>query len=137
MDNRSGRKYGKKCYRITVGYNSHVCHSLRCLTLGGRTVATSYSTRAAENCNVNLRLGRKAPVIVDRNMSSMELYRTARRIVEDKFKQDGKTLYGPDYVIVHEYVADDFMSTVRTILMNSSKLIRKSAKTNYLLGFGR
>jgi len=70
-------------------------------------------------------------------MSSMELYRTARRIVEDKFKQDGKTLYGPDYVIVHEYVADDFMSTVRTILMNSSKLIRKSAKTNYLLGFGR
>ena len=50
MDNRSGRKYGKKCYRITVGYNSHVCRSLRCLTLGGRTVATSYSTRAAENC---------------------------------------------------------------------------------------
>jgi len=121
MDNRSGRKYGK-CYRITVGNNSHVCRSLRCLTLGGRTVATSYSTRAAENCDpyVNLRLGRKVPVIVDRNLSSMELYRTARRIVEDKLKQDGKTLYGPDYVIVHEYVADDFISTVRTILMNSS-----------------
>ena len=121
MDNRIGRKYGK-CYRITAGHNSYVCRSLRCLTLGGRADVTSCSTRAAENSDpyVNLRLGRKVPVIVDRNMSSMELYRTARRIVEDKLKHDGKTFYGPDYVIVHENVADDFISTLRTILMNSS-----------------
>lgn len=62
---------------------------------------------ASENLTpVTLELGGKSPVIVDDD-ANLDL--AARRIVWGKYTNAGQTCIAPDYLLVHEKVADDLL----------------------------
>ena len=62
---------------------------------------------------VVLELGGKSPCIVDR---TADLYVSARRYCWGAFMNSGQTCVRPDYVMVHEAVADDFIREVKAAL---------------------
>ncbi len=72
----------------------------------GRVVAHA----AAEHLTpVTLELGGKSPVLVDANA---DLAVTARRIAWGKWLNAGQTCVAPDYVLVHESVADELTERI-------------------------
>ena len=76
---------------------------------GSKTVGRLVMGKAAEHLTpVTLELGGKSPVIVDRRLTAAEMQTAARRIVFGKFLNCGQTCVAPDYVLVHESLAEDF-----------------------------
>jgi aldehyde dehydrogenase (NAD+) len=66
---------------------------------------------AAENLtSVTLELGGKSPTIVS---ASANLKEAARRIAMAKFLNCGQTCIAPDYVLVHQSIADDFIESLK------------------------
>ena len=84
---------------------------------GSKTVGRLVMAKAAVHLTpVTLELGGKSPVIVDR---TADLRISARRTVFGKFLNCGQTCVAPDYVLVHEDVAEPFMEMCKeeTLLM--------------------
>lgn len=78
---------------------------------GGAKVGKSVYEAAAKNLTpVTLELGGKSPVIVDETAKT-DL--AAKRIAFGKFLNAGQTCVAPDYVLVHERVADKFVSSLK------------------------
>ena len=81
---------------------------------GSKTVGRLVMSKAAERLTpVTLELGGKSPVIVDWRLTSAEMQTAARRIVFGKFLNCGQTCVAPDYVLVHESLAEDFLAECR------------------------
>ena len=81
---------------------------------GSKTVGRLVMGKAAEHLTpVTLELGGKSPVIVDRRLTAAEMQTAARRIVFGKFLNCGQTCVAPDYVLVHESLAEDFPAACR------------------------
>ena len=81
---------------------------------GSKTVGRLVMGKAAEHLTpVTLELGGKSPVIVDRRLTAAEMQTAARRIVFGKFLNCGQTCVAPDYVLVHESLAEDFLAACR------------------------
>ena len=81
---------------------------------GSKTVGRLVMSKAAEHLTpVTLELGGKSPVIVDRRLTAAEIQTAARRIVFGKFLNCGQTCVAPDYVLVHESLAEDFLAACR------------------------
>lgn len=75
---------------------------------GSTAVGRKVMHAAAEHlASVTLELGGKSPAIVDR---SADVAQAAERIVWGKFVNAGQTCVAPDYVLVHQEDAPDFLS---------------------------
>lgn len=75
---------------------------------GSQRVGKLVMHAAAENlCDVTLELGGKSPCFVDR---TADLQRAAQRIAWGKCLNSGQTCVAPDYFLVHESVAIDFVA---------------------------
>ncbi len=69
---------------------------------------------AAENlASVTLELGGKSPTIVD---ESANLKTAAQRIAFAKWINNGQVCIAPDYVFVHQSVADEFLTNLKTTI---------------------
>lgn len=81
---------------------------------GGTKTAKSVMHKAAEHLvPVTLELGGKSPTIVDYDAN---ISLAAKRIVWGKFLNSGQTCIAPDYILVHELVAEDLLKEmVKTI----------------------
>jgi aldehyde dehydrogenase (NAD+) len=77
----------------------------------GSTLIGKKIMQAAANhlTPVTLELGGKSPTLVT---ESADLKKAAARVVWGKFYNAGQTCIAPDYVYVHESVADDFLKEV-------------------------
>jgi aldehyde dehydrogenase (NAD+) len=62
---------------------------------------------------VTLELGGKSPAIVD---ETADIQKAAERIVWGKFINSGQTCVAPDYLLIHESRASDFISRSREVL---------------------
>lgn len=99
---------------------------------GSKSVGRLVMSKASVHLTpVTLELGGKSPVIVDRSLVTRSgndkdrksgrsgyfrdtgLRTAARRIVFGKFLNCGQTCVAPDYVLVHEDVADDFLEACK------------------------
>ena len=77
-----------------------------CFT-GGSFVGRIVARAAAEHLTpIALELGGKSPVIVDKGV---DIGVTAKRICWASFLNSGQTCVRPDYCMVHESVADEFI----------------------------
>ncbi len=79
-------------------------------TGGARVGKSVYEAAASTLTPVTLELGGKSPAIVDK---SAKINLAAKRIVFGKFLNVGQTCVAPDYVIVHESVADKFIACLK------------------------
>ncbi len=78
---------------------------------GGARVGKSVYEAAAKNLTpVTLELGGKSPVIIDK---SAKIDLAAKRVAFGKFLNVGQTCVAPDYVLVHESVADKFVNSLK------------------------
>lgn len=78
---------------------------------GSVSVGKQVMEKAAANLTpVTLELGGKSPCIVD---ASADLNMAAKRIVFGKFVNSGQTCIAPDYVLVQEYVREEFLKHVK------------------------
>ena len=78
---------------------------------GSKSVGRLVMRKASEHLTpVTLELGGKSPVIADRTLAARNLRTAARRIVFGKFLNCGQTCVAPDYVLVHNDIAGDFLS---------------------------
>lgn len=78
---------------------------------GSKSVGRLVMRKASEHLTpVTLELGGKSPVIADRTLAAKNLQTAARRIVFGKFLNCGQTCVAPDYVLVHNDIAGDFLS---------------------------
>lgn len=81
---------------------------------GGTSTAKIVMTEAAKHLiPVTLELGGKSPVIVD---ETADLSLAAKRIIWGKFLNAGQTCVAPDYVLVNEKVADQFVEKLICVL---------------------
>ncbi|MBR1927093.1 MAG: aldehyde dehydrogenase family protein [Bacteroidales bacterium] len=62
---------------------------------------------------VTLELGGKSPAIV---CASADVRLACERIAKGKFLNAGQTCVAPDYVLVHQSVHDEFISTMRSVI---------------------
>ena len=68
-------------------------------------------TAAAQNLtSVTLELGGKSPVFI---AADADIRRAAQRIAWGKCLNSGQTCVGPDYALVHEDVADEFVEELQ------------------------
>lgn len=79
----------------------------------GRLVMQAASRHLA---SVTLELGGKSPTIVD---DTADLAQAAERTARAKFANCGQICVAPDYVLVHEKVADRFLEHLRSALADS------------------
>ena len=78
---------------------------------GAPSIGKIVMEAAAKNLtSVTLELGGKSPTIVDKTAN---LDTAARRIAWGKFINNGQVCIAPDYVFVHEEVADKFLEKVQ------------------------
>lgn len=78
---------------------------------GSPSVGKVVMKAAAENLtSVTLELGGKSPTIV---LPSANAKEAAQRIVVTKFINNGQTCIAPDYVFVHESIADDLVKNLK------------------------
>ncbi|MBP9925405.1 MAG: aldehyde dehydrogenase family protein [Cyclobacteriaceae bacterium] len=71
---------------------------------------------AAENLtSVTLELGGKSPTIID---ETADLEKAALRLATGKWFNNGQVCIAPDYVLVHEKVANKFMEQLKSTLHN-------------------
>lgn len=83
---------------------------------GGIETGKKVMKQAAEHLiPVTLELGGKSPTIVD---CDADLKLAAKRIVWGKFLNAGQTCVAPDYVLVHESVADKLLFYIGFVLQN-------------------
>ena len=84
------------------------------LYTGNGKIGRVVMTAAAKHLTpVTLELGGKSPVIVD---DQSDIKTTARRIVWGKFSNAGQTCIAPDYLLVHEKIADELLLAMRDTL---------------------
>ncbi len=75
---------------------------------GSTAVGKTIMTAAAKNLTpVTLELGGKSPCIIDK---SAHIKRAAQRIAWGKSINSGQTCVAPDYFLVHDSIADEFVS---------------------------
>ena len=75
---------------------------------GGTEIGKKVMQAAAKNLSsVTLELGGKCPAIVDQSANIKD---TVAKIVWGKFSNAGQTCVAPDYVLVHQDIADTFLS---------------------------
>lgn len=72
-----------------------------------------YEAAAKNFCPVILEMGGKSPCIID---DTVNLHTTALRLCQGKWTNAGQTCICPDYVLVHERVADDLVAEVKKVL---------------------
>ena len=78
---------------------------------GGSEVGRIVATAAAKHLTpVTLELGGKSPAIVD---EKVDLEVAARRLTWGKFLNAGQTCIAPDYLLVPETLAEDFLSLMK------------------------
>ncbi len=81
---------------------------------GSPSVGRKVMASAARNLTpVTLELGGKSPAVVD---ETANLRTSAERIVWGKFVNAGQTCIAPDYVLVHESVAEGLVAAIRTAI---------------------
>ncbi|KMQ50749.1 betaine aldehyde dehydrogenase [Chitinispirillum alkaliphilum] len=82
---------------------------------GSTAVGKLVMKAAAENLTpVALELGGKSPAIVDRNA---KLDTAAKKIVWGKFNNAGQTCIAPDYVLVDQSVAEEFIEKIKSTII--------------------
>ncbi len=78
---------------------------------GGIGIGKKVMTAAAKNLtSVTLELGGKTPAIVDR---SANLQEAVRRIVWARFFNSGQVCISPDYILVEDAIADEFVASAK------------------------
>lgn len=78
---------------------------------GSTQVGKIIMSHAAKNLiPVTLELGGKNPAIVD---YSCDIHLAAKRIAWGKFLNGGQTCVAPDYVLVHDAIAEDFLKALK------------------------
>lgn len=78
---------------------------------GSPRVGREIMTAAAQNLtSVTLELGGKSPVFI---AADADIRRAAQRIAWGKCLNSGQTCVGPDYALVHEDVADEFVEELQ------------------------
>ena len=78
---------------------------------GGTQVGKIVMEAAAKNLTpVTLELGGKSPAIVDKQI---DITKSARRIVFGKFVNCGQTCIAPDYLFIHEEIAEQFIQELK------------------------
>lgn len=78
---------------------------------GSPRVGKEIMTAAAQNLtSVTLELGGKSPVFI---AADADIRRAAQRIAWGKCLNSGQTCVGPDYALVHEDVADEFVEELQ------------------------
>ncbi len=83
---------------------------------GGTNVGKLVMKAGADNlASVTLELGGKSPAII---LPDAPEPVTARRISWGKFLNAGQTCIAPDYILVHESVADDFIDNLATQVLS-------------------
>lgn len=86
---------------------------------GGIQTAKSVMKQAAEHLiPVTLELGGKSPAIVD---ETANLKLAAKRIIWGKFLNGGQTCIAPDYVLVHEKIANQLLKEMVKLLKHYYK----------------
>ncbi len=99
---------------------------------GSTTVGKIVMSAAAENLSsVTLELGGKSPAIIS---ASANINDTAERIAVGKFLNNGQTCIAPDYALVDEKIADDF---VRALISKTKKLFSPGGDLATSLSYGR
>lgn len=100
---------------ITGDY--HICDALLnepfdyIFFTGSTNTGKKVAAKAATNLiPITLELGGKNPVIVD---YQCDLALAAKRIAWGKFMNAGQTCVAPDYVLVHDSVAEDFLKALK------------------------
>ena len=82
---------------------------------GSPQVGKIVMTAAAKNlASVSLELGGKSPAIIDKSAS---LAQTVRRIIFTKWSNAGQTCVAPDYLLVHESVAEDLIDRIKDLVI--------------------
>lgn len=82
---------------------------------GGAFVGKMVAESAAKNLTPTvLELGGKSPCIVDK---TADITITAKRMVWGRFANAGQTCVAPDYCMVHEDIADEFVEEVKKQLV--------------------
>ena len=71
---------------------------------------------AANLASVTLELGGKSPCVVDRDV---KLDHSARNVSWGKFFNAGQTCTAPDYLIVHESIASDYVQALKRAIVRS------------------
>ena len=78
---------------------------------GSPRVGREIMAAAAQNLtSVTLELGGKSPVFI---ATDADIRRAAQRIAWGKCLNSGQTCVGPDYALVHEDVADEFVEELQ------------------------
>lgn len=127
-------------YVCVIEGNANVCEKLLSEPIdyifftGGTETGKKVMRAASEHLiPVTLELGGKSPAIID---ASANLKLAAKRIVWGKFINAGQTCVAPDYVLVHESVAETFLNYVGFILQhfykNKNDLARIINETHYV-----
>ncbi|MCH8569304.1 MAG: aldehyde dehydrogenase family protein [Balneolales bacterium] len=98
---------------------------------GSPAIGKKVMMAAAENlCPVTLELGGKSPCIVDKTAN---IKKAARRIAWGKMINCGQTCIAPDYLCVHNEIAEEFeaalFSAIKDLEIEDSETTKK--KTNY------
>ena len=92
---------------------------------GSPAIGKIVMKQAAENLtSVTLELGGKSPAIVDK---TADLKETARRLLFVKYLVNGQICIAPDYVLVHEDVAEKFAKVLQDV---THQFIGKDAETS-------
>ena len=83
---------------------------------GGTYVGKMVARSAAEHlCPIVLELGGKSPCVVD---SSADIIIAARRITWGSYMNAGQTCVRPDYILVHNSIAEAFIAQVKMCIEN-------------------
>lgn len=96
---------------------------------GGISTGKKVMKAAAENlCSVTLELGGKSPAVVHEDA---DLDNAAGRIIWGKFLNSGQVCIAPDYVLIHESKAEEFIQLMnKKIVHNYPKPIESKSLSN-------
>jgi acyl-CoA reductase-like NAD-dependent aldehyde dehydrogenase len=113
------------CYRVVTGDKNVVAEVLKhpfdhILFAGSARVGKIVMAAAAKHLTpVTLELGGKNPVVISEK-ANVKL--AAKRILWGKYAAAGQTCIAPDYALVHESVAQDFVEALKSVSCHTKTL---------------
>jgi len=97
-------------YRVIFG-GSCVSNTILSLNWALNGAQHNQSSMVISRPSITLNIGSKTPIFIDK--STTDLKSCARRVLADKMERSGQVFYAPDYVVVHEDVADSFITHMK------------------------
>lgn len=113
-----GKYLDRSAIRVVEGDRHMTQAILKCrydkyfFTGGSYVGKMVYEAAARELTPAVLELGGKSPCVVDRSAS---ITTTAYRLAQGKWANAGQTCIAPDYLLVHEDIADEFLDKLQEV----------------------